>query len=49
MLTLAICNMAILGLIVAGIHRLIRDATDAATATTASMVIPTAVWFLSIH
>ncbi len=40
MLTLAICNMAILGLIVAGIHRLIRDATDAATATTASMVIP---------
>jgi 4-amino-4-deoxy-L-arabinose transferase-like glycosyltransferase len=40
MMTLAICNMAIFGLIVAGIHRLIREATDAATATTASVVTP---------
>jgi Dolichyl-phosphate-mannose-protein mannosyltransferase len=38
MMTLAICNMAIFALIVAGIHRLLRRSTDRGTATAASIV-----------
>jgi Dolichyl-phosphate-mannose-protein mannosyltransferase len=38
MMTLAICNMAIFAVIVAGLHRLLRNATNLSTATAASLV-----------